>query len=88
VGPAHGRERGWEHSARTRVDSGCMLHRGGSSLVVQGRLVLRPLGAGPSGALHACMHFDQRVLGYLGTDRPLRARPTIDASPYDRGRQR
>jgi hypothetical protein len=34
------------------------------------------------------MHFDQGVLGYLGTDRPLRVHPTVGAGPYDRDRQR
>jgi hypothetical protein len=65
-----------------------MLYRRGLSLVVQGdawfcvRWVLTR-----SGALHACMHFDQGVLGYLGTDRLFRARLTIGASPRDRDRQ-
>jgi hypothetical protein len=27
-------EKGWEHSMCPRIDSGCMLHRGGPSLVV------------------------------------------------------
>jgi hypothetical protein len=39
--------RGWEHNVHIRVDPNCMLHHGGPSLVVQGRLVLRLLGAGP-----------------------------------------
>jgi hypothetical protein len=41
-----------------------------------------------SGALHARMQFDQGVLRHLGTDRPLRARPTIGDGPHDRDMQR
>jgi hypothetical protein len=53
--------------------------------VIQRRLVLCPLGAD---ALHARMRFDQGVLNHLRTDRPLRARSTIEAGPHDRDRQR
>ena len=70
------RERGWEHSTRTRVDPGCVLHHEGPSLVLQGRMVLR----------HARMHFNQGVLGDLCTDRPLRALLTIGASPHNKDR--
>jgi hypothetical protein len=48
---------------------------------MQRRLVLCPLGAD---ALHARMRFDQGVLNHLRTDRPLRARSTIEAGPHDR----
>jgi hypothetical protein len=55
-----------------------MLHRGGPSLVVQGRLVLRRLGDGPLWR-SACTHtLDQEVLSRLGTERLLRARPTLE----------
>jgi hypothetical protein len=65
-----------------------MLHRGGPSLVVQGRLVLRRLGDGPLWR-SACTHtLDQEVLSRLGTERLLRARPTVRAGPHDRDRQR
>ena len=51
-----------------------------------------PGGAGTLGfasiwcwpALALCMCFDQGVLGHLGTDRPLRARPTIGAGLHNR----
>jgi hypothetical protein len=63
-----------------------MLHHGAPSLVVQGPLVLRPLGADPLGAMHARMNFDQRALDHLGTDRTLHARLTTGAGPHDHGR--
>jgi hypothetical protein len=41
-----------------------------------------------SGALYACMHFNQGVLGHLGIDRLLRARLTIGVGPHDGDKQR
>jgi hypothetical protein len=61
--------------------SGCMLHRGRTKPGVQGRLVRSPF----SSTLHACMHaLHWEVLGRLGTDRLLHARPTVGAGPHDK----
>jgi hypothetical protein len=63
-----------------------MLHRGGPRLAVQGAWFCVCCVLACSSVLHAHLHFDQGVLGRLGTDCPLRARPTIRAGLHDKDR--
>jgi hypothetical protein len=96
--PSCMRDRGREYSARTPIRERGREHNAHSHVLTRLHALLWGTEPGGGGvpdsasvgswpALALCMHFDQRVLSRLGTNNPLRARPTVGAGLHDRDRQ-